>query len=88
VTSKYKQMKANPALIAVSKRTGKAIKDFNLIEEGDKIAVAVSGGKDSLSLLHILRHRQMISPVNFEFIAVHIDFELAGLIFLESSTND
>ena len=63
-----------PELITVSKRAGKAIKDFNLIERDDRIAVAVSGGKDSLSLLHILRHRLRISPVKFEFKAVHIDF--------------
>jgi len=37
--------------------------------------VAVSGGKDSLSLMHVLRHRQRISPVKFDFTAVHIDFE-------------
>jgi len=63
------------ALIKVSKKTGRAITDFNMIQEGDKIAVAVSGGKDSLSLMHVLRHRQRISPVKFDFTAVHIDFE-------------
>jgi len=62
-------------LVEVSKKTGKAITDFHMIEEGDRIAVAVSGGKDSLSLMHVLRHRQKVSPVNFEFSAVHIDFE-------------
>ncbi len=62
-------------LIKVSKKTGRAITDFNMIQEGDKIAVAVSGGKDSLSLMHVLRHRQRISPVKFDFTAVHIDFE-------------
>ncbi len=63
--------------MAVSKRAGKAIGDFKLIERGDRIAVAVSGGKDSISLLHVLRHRQMVSPVKFEFAAVHIDFDFA-----------
>jgi tRNA 2-thiocytidine biosynthesis protein TtcA len=46
-----------------------------MIKEGDRLAVAVSGGKDSLSLLHILRHRQRVSPVSFEFTAIHIDFQ-------------
>lgn len=64
-------------LKVVSKKAGKAIMDFKLIEEGDKICVAVSGGKDSLSLLHVLRDRARISPVNFEFCAVHIDFEFS-----------
>lgn len=63
-----------PELLAVSKRAGKAIKDFGMIHAGDRIAVAVSGGKDSLSLLHVLRHRLKVSPVKFEFVAVHIDF--------------
>lgn len=64
----------NPELTAVSRRAGKAIMDYAMIQEGDKIAVAVSGGKDSISLLHVLRDRQRISPVKFEFMAVHIDF--------------
>jgi len=63
------------ALVEVSKKAGKAIVDFNMIQSGDKIAVAVSGGKDSLSLMHVLRHRQRVSPVKFDFTAVHIDFE-------------
>lgn len=67
----------DPLLLAVSKRVGKAIVDFGMIQENDRIAVAVSGGKDSLSLMHVLRHRQKISPVKFEFSAVHIDFEFS-----------
>jgi tRNA 2-thiocytidine biosynthesis protein TtcA len=83
--TKLKQVKAIPALVGVSKRAGQAIMDFNLIDEGDRIAVAVSGGKDSLSLLHVLRHRQSIAPISFEFVAVHVDFKFddfdpAGLI--------
>lgn len=66
-----------PELFQASRKAGKAIMDYHMIEEGDKIAVAVSGGKDSISLLHILRHRQRISPVNFSFVAVHIDFDFA-----------
>jgi len=66
-----------PALVGVSKKAGAAIMDFGLIEEGDRIAVAVSGGKDSLSLLHVLRHRQSIAPISFEFVAVHVDFKFS-----------
>lgn len=56
---------------------GRAIGDYDMIAEGDRIAVAVSGGKDSISLLHVLRHRQKMAPVHFEFMAVHIDFEFS-----------
>src|SRR3989338_11556942 len=63
-----------PELFAVSRRAGKAIGDYEMIQEGDKVAVAVSGGKDSISLLHVLRHRQSVAPVKFDFAAVHIDF--------------
>ena len=64
-------------LLHVSRLAGKAIGDFKMIEEGDRIAVAVSGGKDSISLLHVLRHRQKIAPIRFDFTAVHVDFQFS-----------
>jgi len=64
-------------LMKVSRKAGRAIMDYQMIQEGDKICVAVSGGKDSLSLMHVLRHRLRMSPVKFEFAAVHIDFEFS-----------
>ncbi len=63
-----------PELLAVSRRAGKAIGDYQMIQKGDLLAVAVSGGKDSISLLHVLRHRQRVAPVKFDFLAVHVDF--------------
>jgi tRNA 2-thiocytidine biosynthesis protein TtcA len=57
----------------LSKKVGKAIMDYQMLSEGDRILVAVSGGKDSLTLLKILRDRLSISPVKYELIAVHID---------------
>jgi tRNA 2-thiocytidine biosynthesis protein TtcA len=73
--STTKKPQESPLLLDVSKRAGKAIVEYGMIQEGDRIAVAVSGGKDSISLLHILRHRQRLAPIDFEFAAVHIDFE-------------
>ena len=61
----------------MSRKAGRAIVDFDMIQNGDKVAVAVSGGKDSLSLMHVLRHRQKICPIQFELKAVHIDFEFS-----------
>jgi tRNA 2-thiocytidine biosynthesis protein TtcA len=52
---------------------GKAIGDFGLIREGDKILLGLSGGKDSLSLLHCLQHFKQHAPIKFEFGAVTID---------------
>ncbi len=64
---------------AISRRTGKTIGDFGLSEEGDRIIIAVSGGKDSLSLLEVMAHRKAVAPFDFEIMAVHVDMGLPGL---------
>jgi tRNA 2-thiocytidine biosynthesis protein TtcA len=57
----------------ISKRVGRAIMDYNMLSEGDKIVVAVSGGKDSLTLLRVLADRQRFVPVKYKILAVHVD---------------
>ncbi len=51
----------------------RAIEDYNMIEEGDKIAIGVSGGKDSLVLLRAFWHLKMFYPKNFDMIAITLD---------------
>jgi len=52
---------------------GKAIHRYGLIQDGDRILVGVSGGKDSLTLLHLLQERRKRVPIDYELIPVHID---------------
>ncbi len=52
---------------------GRAIEDFHLIEEGDRVAVALSGGKDSYGMLHLLEILRKRAPVRFELVALHLD---------------
>ena len=55
-------------------KLGKTNAEFKLIEEGDKILVGLSGGKDSLSMIHAMKEQQRRAPFAFEFVAVTVGY--------------
>ncbi|MDH5180758.1 MAG: tRNA 2-thiocytidine biosynthesis protein TtcA [Gammaproteobacteria bacterium] len=60
------------------RQIGRALIDYDMIRDGDRLLLGLSGGKDSLSLLHILRHLQSYAPVKFKLGAMTVDPQVEG----------
>lgn len=67
-----------PSDKTLARKIDKAILQFKLIEPGDKVLLAVSGGKDSLALAYFLGHKRPSFPIPFELGAVHIESDFEG----------
>ena len=67
----------------------KAIEEYKMIEEGDKIAICLSGGKDSITMLHAFKNLQIFYPKKFDIIAISVNpgFEFFDTSFLENICN-
>ena len=67
-----------PLEARLAKRATRAITDFNLIEDGDRVMVGLSGGKDSWALIQILDVLRQRAPITFSIVAVNVDSGYEG----------
>ncbi|OCH18882.1 MULTISPECIES: tRNA 2-thiocytidine(32) synthetase TtcA [unclassified Aliivibrio] len=76
--TKAQQVNFNKLQKKIRRNTGNAIADYNMIEDGDRIMVCLSGGKDSFTMLDILMGLKKSAPISFDLIAVNLDQKQPG----------